>query len=74
MNYRDISHFFSLYICNIHTSVVCMYHCRNLRVKMSSDTLPPPPEKGIVVSSLSLSLSLSVCIYNECKTWSLFFY
>ena len=42
---------------------------------MSSDTLPPPPEKGIVVSSLSLSLSLSlcVCIYNECKTWSLFF-
>ena len=41
---------------------------------MSSDTLPPPPEKGIVVSSLSLSLSLSVCIYNECKTWSLFFY
>ena len=41
---------------------------------MSSDTLPPPPEKGIVVSSLSLSLSLSVCIYNERMKWRLFFY
>ena len=30
---------------------------------MSSDTLPPPPEKGIVVSSLSLYLSLSVYVY-----------
>ena len=30
---------------------------------MSSDTLPPPPEKGIVVSSLSLSLSLSLYVY-----------